>query len=183
MNGGIYTIVNNRYQQAVYVGSTNDFDNRKYQHWSDLRRNCHKNKHLQNSWNRHGADSFSFKIIEFASDDNLEIREQFWIDYYKRIGTVYNIGVCAKNAFRGTKRPPETIEKMRLACAGRKPSKEAYLLGTKVAAEKSRGKAKSPETLAKISSAYTDERKKEQSERMKKYWAERRAARLSNGSD
>jgi len=52
-----------------------------------LNHNWHDNKHLQNSWNKYGADKFTFSVIEECELDKLTEREQYWIDYYGGINS------------------------------------------------------------------------------------------------
>ena len=83
---GIYkitNIVNNK----VYVGQSKDIESRWFQHMYALNHNWHDNRHLQNSWNKYGADKFTFSVIEECELDKLTEREQYWIDYYGGINS------------------------------------------------------------------------------------------------
>ena len=80
MASGIYliTCTGNKKQ---YVGSTKDFAVRKRLHWSELRLGKHGNRHMQRSWNKYGAESFEWAVLEEVADlDRLLAREQYWID-------------------------------------------------------------------------------------------------------
>ena len=60
---GIYTIMcelNGRF----YVGQSKNFNQRKNEHLSKLRRNNHENIHLQRTFNKYGEDSLSWSIDE-----------------------------------------------------------------------------------------------------------------------
>lgn len=86
--GGIYLIINEK-NQNIYIGSSIDLCKRWKVHKSLLRRNKHYNKHLQNSWNKHGEGNFSFFVIEFVEDNKtLTDREQHFLDI---IRNEYNI--------------------------------------------------------------------------------------------
>jgi hypothetical protein len=65
-----------------------------------LRSNKHKNKYLQNSWNKHGEENFDFMILEqgIQGDVLLEI-EQEWLDLYRpfKRTEVFNILETAAN--------------------------------------------------------------------------------------
>jgi hypothetical protein len=90
---GIYAI-KNIVDDRVYIGSTSDsFKRRWYNHKYTLGKNTHGNRHLQNSWNKHGEDAFEFSVIEGVDDGKLlSEREQYWIDYYTATdGGCYNI--------------------------------------------------------------------------------------------
>lgn len=80
----------------IYVGSTKNFKSRKYEHCNSLKNNKHHSAHLQNSWNKYGAESFEFIIIEEITDlDKLLEREIYWIEYYNSINNEwgYNMAI------------------------------------------------------------------------------------------
>ena len=79
MNSGIYKI-ENKANNKVYVGSTNNFTRRWLKHRALLRHSKHQNSHLQAAWNKYGESSFTFSIIEYCPVDSLLSREQFYID-------------------------------------------------------------------------------------------------------
>lgn len=79
---GIYCIVNTD-NQKKYVGSSKNLYQRLMKHRAYLRKNMHENQKLQNSWNKHGEESFQYFILEFCSIENLIQREQFYIDTIK----------------------------------------------------------------------------------------------------
>ena len=79
---GIYCIVNTD-NQKKYVGSSKNIYQRLQKHRAYLRKNMHENKKLQNSWNKHGEDSFQYYILEFCPMEQLIEREQFYIDTVK----------------------------------------------------------------------------------------------------
>lgn len=92
----IYKITNS-ITNKFYIGSTCNFQKRKYAHLNHLRNNKHCNKKLQNSWNKYGEINFIFEIIEYTDRENLIILEQYYLDFYKpydkNIG--YNIAKLA----------------------------------------------------------------------------------------
>jgi group I intron endonuclease len=109
---GVYKITN-IINNKIYIGSTNQtFLKRLTQHYFELRKNNHKNDHLQYSWNKYGEDNFIFEIIEVTDKKETLEREQFWMDYYecynKSIG--FNINPKATGTPNLSK---ETIEKRR----------------------------------------------------------------------
>lgn len=63
-----------------YIGSSNDIANRFTNHRYNLRRGTHKCKALQDLWSKDGEDSFLFKDLEHCSAENLNDREQFYLD-------------------------------------------------------------------------------------------------------
>ena len=78
-SSGVYQILNLK-NAKFYVGSAVNFRQRWYKHTSELRRGVHVNKHLQASWNRYGADAFSFLILEPVEQPLLIEVEQTYID-------------------------------------------------------------------------------------------------------
>jgi group I intron endonuclease len=93
---GIYQIINTT-NNKIYVGSSINVKQRFNDHKKLLRHNKHPNNHLQSSWVKYGETNFNFKIIEFVINDDLLIREQFYIDlfssYDSKIG--YNLSKTA----------------------------------------------------------------------------------------
>jgi len=65
----------------IYIGSTTKPKSRKKQHFSDLRKNRHCNKHLQRAFNKYGEGAFQWLVIETTTED-LAFREKYWIDYF-----------------------------------------------------------------------------------------------------
>lgn len=78
---GIYQILN-KIDNRCYIGQSIHLEIRKEEHFSELRRNIHKNKYLQNAFNKYGENNFQFNILEECSKDDLSSKEIFWIDYY-----------------------------------------------------------------------------------------------------
>ena len=65
------------------IGSSKDIAQRWYGHKCALKSNTHHSPHLQNAWNKYGANSFKFKIIEQCSEVELLIREQYHLNILK----------------------------------------------------------------------------------------------------
>jgi len=107
--GGIYkiTCIKNK---SFYIGSAKNIIFRFNKHKSCLRKNCHINKNLQNSWNKYGEESFMFETIEEVKIlENLIEREQHYIDTLK---PTFNIRLVAHSNL-GLKMSDETKKKMR----------------------------------------------------------------------
>jgi group I intron endonuclease len=78
---GIYCI-RNTINNKRYIGSSINIENRWYVHKSRLKLNKHHSDHLQKSYNIESTN-FQYEILEVTLDkDQLEIREQYWIDHY-----------------------------------------------------------------------------------------------------
>ena len=110
---GIY-IIKNLVNNKVYVGSAFNLSNRFSTHKYRLRRNKHRNKHLQSAYNLYGERNFLFEVLEFVEnkEDILE-REQYYLDlfscYDRNKG--YNICKTAGNT-AGVLPSKETRKKM-----------------------------------------------------------------------
>jgi group I intron endonuclease len=176
---GIYLILN-KTDNKVYVGSavykrnekriTSSLSSRIRSHLRLLIKNEHFNKYLQNSWNKNGADNFSFMVIEFVEDENLLIeREQFWINKLKSTdrNLGYNILEIAGSRL-GLKHTDETKEKLRIISGNHQHSEETK---KKMSAWQI-GKITSEETKRKISQSekgkiISEEQRKQISEKGK----------------
>jgi group I intron endonuclease len=146
---GIYAITN-KINGKRYVGSAVNLKKRASTHWRELRNKCHTNDRLQNAYNKYGAESFCFSVIEVvANRDDLLAREQFWIDSWqssdKTIG--YNIAHIAGPSMAGRKHTAESKKKMSVAGSGKviPPDVRKRMSDAKL------GKIVSPETRAKLS--------------------------------
>lgn len=123
---GIYKI-ENLVNGKVYIGQTVNSEKREIKHKTELKNNVHHNLHLQRSYNKFGAESFKFIIIEICEESKLDEREIYWLNFYGGINSDrnYNIGeikggrisqevkdkISLKN--KGQKRTEETKRKMR----------------------------------------------------------------------
>lgn len=74
---GIYKITN-LLDSKIYVGYATNFRKRKAAHLSDLRKNKHKNIHLQRAFNRDGEINFKIELLEECLKDKLIEREDYW---------------------------------------------------------------------------------------------------------
>ncbi len=79
---GIYKIIN-RHDDKYYIGSSNVIRRRWCQHKTQLKNNCHRNNHLQSSWNKYGKDDFIFEIVEEVPKEKLIEIEQKYLDIAK----------------------------------------------------------------------------------------------------
>jgi group I intron endonuclease len=106
---GIYTITN-KVNGKLYIGSSNDMKGRLSSHKSCLKRNLHRNTHLQRAWNKYGESNFEFEILEECKEQYLNSQENYWCywlnTHNRRFG--YNIASILENTF---KIPKESYEK------------------------------------------------------------------------
>lgn len=125
----VYAIVN-KVNSKAYIGGTTNLFKRIPKHKYRLNLNKHENTYLQNSYNKHGEESFEWYVVEKCTQDNALVREQKYLDtfktYKREMG--YNIQKEATNR----RHTLETIEKLRQkrklqkpTMLGKKHSKEA----------------------------------------------------------
>ncbi len=119
MISGIYKIVNN-INNKIYIGSAINLSRRFKEHIRTLKSNKHHNKKMQNSWNKHGENNFSFVIIEYCEKEKLILREQHYID---EINPEYNICRIAGNTL-GTKMSDEQKKHLSVINTGKKLTEE-----------------------------------------------------------
>lgn len=108
----IYCIITNKF----YIGSAINFKMRWRVHTNELNRNCHRNKILQNAWNKYWSCNFAFYIVEYCEPikEILETREQWWIDISSCCNREkgFNINPSSRNML-GYKHTEETKIKFR----------------------------------------------------------------------
>lgn len=82
MTTGVYSITC-RVNGKRYIGSSVNIQSRWGAHRRLLTTGRHWNKHLQNAWNKHGAASFVFEIVEATEPSARVDRELFWANEFK----------------------------------------------------------------------------------------------------
>lgn len=162
---GIYQI-RNTVNGKVYVGSALNVQQRWWDHRKYLKKGTHHSQHLQHAWDKYGAPAFSFEVIELARQEELIIREQFYIDSFSVVG-LYNTNPRAGSSL-GMKHSEQARVKMSAAQKLRAPPSvetrakigaksrgNTHALGHKHT-EEFRAKRRAPlcaETCAKMSAA------------------------------
>lgn len=79
---GVY-LIECRVNGRRYIGSSYQIYVRWTQHRTSLRRGKSNCRYLQSAWTKHGEDAFRFSILEECGRDDLEGREQHYIDMLK----------------------------------------------------------------------------------------------------
>lgn len=129
MTSGIYQIKNS-INGGVYFGRSVDVNDRLIHHRNELRRNVHRNKRLQNAWNKYGEDAFRFELVWENAPQELYELEGFVLDFMWGHERLYNHHKLSYGGFEpGNKigcfaRSAETRERMSKAFTGRKFSDE-----------------------------------------------------------
>lgn len=102
---GIYAIINIQ-TDKLYIGSTNDFSRRYKQHSNMLKSGKHHCKHLQNSYKKHGRNSFIYVVVEsietqYLAPKMLQLklynREQVYLNIFNSQSMLYNHETRAGN--------------------------------------------------------------------------------------
>lgn len=89
---GIYTITN-LINRKVYVGSAYNFKRRFKAHCSTLKNNIHRNKKLQNSYNKYGKDNFKFEILEECDIEFIYFKEYICINILNSCNSEYGYNI------------------------------------------------------------------------------------------
>jgi group I intron endonuclease len=151
---GVY-LIENGVTKKGYVGKATNPHRRAFQHWSALKRACHKNPHLQASYNIYGKDVFTFYVLEFvdvcpkcvdpvqhrADLAYLETREIWWAEL------LHSFSPHGYNLKRGGGANPSEESRAKLSrnASSRRPEVAAKIAATL------RGHSVSESTRSKIS--------------------------------
>jgi group I intron endonuclease len=110
MSCGVYAITNVMTKKH-YIGSASNIEARWIVHRTVLKQNRHHSRKLQNSWNKHGANAFAWRILKHCSKRCLMQEEQHFIDSFKAFSNGYNASPSAISA-AGQKRSLKTKRKL-----------------------------------------------------------------------
>lgn len=158
---GVYVITNTE-SRRVYIGSTVNLPRRQAQHKHRLRGGTHDNPHLQNAWDKYGEAAFRFEVLEHLEEGQIYNAEQFWMDTYRKRGTVlYNTGPIARNAMLGHEFTEEHRRRLSNARKGRKLTEQHR----RNIGEGLKGRKCSEETRRKISESNKGLKRTEETKR------------------
>jgi len=96
---GIYTI-KNEINNKIYIGKSNNIQNRWKQHISDLEQNKHRNARLQKDWNVYGITKFNFSVEEICEKEDINDLELLYINKYFNNGDIYNSQINTKSEIK-----------------------------------------------------------------------------------
>ncbi len=113
---GIYKIQSKIKPEKFYIGSAVDIPQRWRQHKSDLNLNIHKNKKLQNHFNKYSESDLLFTILLGCNKEDLIKHEQYFID---ALNPWFNICQIAGSSL-GIKRSEEYLKKVSASRKGRR---------------------------------------------------------------
>jgi group I intron endonuclease len=118
---GVYQIVN-KITQKRYIGKSSNIQSRWNGHKHDLINNKHPNNYLQKSWNKYGKLNFEFEILQICSLDQCSLYEDYWVKILKTENREFGYNLKPTDPTGKSGFSQETIEKIRKANKGRKPS-------------------------------------------------------------
>jgi group I intron endonuclease len=107
---GVYWIVN-VITGMFYIGSSSHIWRRWCNHRSMFKYNRHSNPKLQEDWNLYGQENFRIEVLEITRLEDLEIKEQFWMDKKDSLNKGYNCWPLASSPI-GYKYGEETKQNM-----------------------------------------------------------------------
>lgn len=124
--------IRNLVNGKIYIGSTQKIAiRRKEEHFCELVGGYHYNKHLQNSFDKHGKASFTFEVLEEVDlPEILNKKERYKallereIFYIQSLKPQYNICTEVRGGKLGRIVSEETKKKLSLCNLGKKRSED-----------------------------------------------------------
>ena len=113
----ITNVINNK----MYIGQTiqKNPKMRWYDHCARTRNG--QNNHLYNSMRKYGVENFVWEVIDSASTiEELNLKEQQWLDEYRKITEVYNLREAGNNKTHSEQSKQKMKESQRQAHARRR---------------------------------------------------------------
>ena len=177
---GVY-LITNTINRKVYVGCSIDVYKRLKDHRNRLNSLNHKNRILQNSWNKYGENAFLFEILVESEECLLLSEENYWCNvlssHNRKYG--YNIRMTSPNGKTtlseetkrilsnskkgkgsynyGKKMPDETKKKISIALTGKKITEKSKSAAVENG-RKSKGKKHSDEAKIKMSESHKNKK-------------------------
>ncbi len=162
----IYTITNSQ-NGKMYVGFTDNFQERKANHLLELSKNIHRNPHLQGAYNKYGKSSIEIEIIEECSINLLVAMEHYWATILNVHNPDFGYNIAPTNPLTRSSRPmlgkkhtKETKEKISKNRKGKRVGIDNPFFGKthspeikKIMSEKSLGRKVSQEGRNNMSKA------------------------------
>lgn len=94
---GIYKIIN-LLNGHIYIGQSKNIYKRYHQHHKYEYKNEQRSDfHLYQAMRKYGLHNFMIEVVELCSEDILDEREQYWIQYYNSFKEGYNMTEGGQN--------------------------------------------------------------------------------------
>lgn len=160
---GIYKITNN-INNKCYIGQSIEIEHRFQEHKKLYNWKREKNKILYQAFQKYGIENFTFEIIETCKKEELDKKEQYWINFYNSYKNGYNMTSGGETNFGdnhpGHKLTKEDVIDIRTRYANHERRKEVYLLYCQRIGESGFGKIWKGESWKDIMpEVYTEENK------------------------
>jgi group I intron endonuclease len=157
-----------------YVGSTQSFARRQWQHRYDLKKGQHKNPHMQASWNKYGEEAFVFEILEeVGENENLLEAENRYLHRVVGRPDCFNVNKDALSPRTGQTLSAESRAKLSRNRIGKHAGPEHYRFGQTV----------SDEVRAKISATQSGRPNPMKGKKMSEVGRANVAASVKRGAD
>lgn len=161
---GIYKITNN-INNNCYIGQSIHIEERWKEHKSEYNWGRENKKPLYLAFKKYGIENFSFEIIEECKPEQLNLKEQYWIDYYDSYNNGYNMTSGGETNYEdnhpGHKLTKQDVIDIRIRYSNLERRKEVYLLYNQRIGESGFSKIWKGETWKDIMlEVYTEENKK-----------------------
>jgi len=97
---GIYSIAHSS-TKSLYIGQSNDIEQRINRHKKELKQSIHPNKNLQKLWNDCGDKEFEFLLLEELNETKspletqrwLAEREKYWINKFRNSNDIKTLNI------------------------------------------------------------------------------------------
>ena len=160
---GIYKITNN-INNNCYIGQSIHIEERWKEHKSKYNWEKENKKPLYLAFQKYGLENFSFEIVEECEPEQLNLKEQYWIDYYNSYNDGSNMTSGGETNYGdnhpGHKLTKQDIIDIRTRYANLERRKEVYLLYNQRIGESGFNKIWKGETWKDVMpGVYTEENK------------------------
>lgn len=128
---GIYKITNN-INNHCYIGQSIHIEDRWNEHKNKYNWERENKKPLYLAFQKYGLENFTFEIIEECKPEQLNLKEQYWIDYFNSYKNGYNM-TCGGETNYGDNHPGHKLTKqdvidIRTRYSNLERRKDVYLL-------------------------------------------------------
>lgn len=91
---GIYKITN-KINKKAYIGASIDIQRR----WKEHKRMLYK-ADIYDAFKKYGIDNFTFEVVELCQQEELNLKEKYWINFYNTYKNGYNMTTGGEGGFQ-----------------------------------------------------------------------------------